>query len=197
MRTVIIIVVGVALIVLAWFFFAYREINRYQDLVDAEQYRLEGQIPKLLGDVPGYLSIYGKYFPTAVDTSWAEELDMAANDCELVLKTVSATKGVSTDEVDRLNGCLTKLYAAYEGTRDQIHIDPGRSPSAWKDKDFVDRDRRMGIKFNELTTQIGYINNLMDWFRKGETRFPKSIVAGIFGFPKWHRFYDNGSQRYR
>lgn len=195
MRTVIIIVAGVALVVLSWCFFAYRSLNRYQGLVDTEQYRLEGQIPKLLDDIPGYLAVYGKHYPYAVDQAWADDLGQAANDCALVLKTISLTKTVSTDEADRLNSCLTRLYAAYEGTRDQINIDKDRSPAAWKDADFVDKNNRMGIKFNQLTRQIDNINGLTAWFLKKEIGFPKNIVAGVFGFPKWSRFYDNGNIR--
>jgi hypothetical protein len=196
MRTVIITLAGVMVVVLAWFFFTRKDLSHYQDLIDTEQHRLETQLPKLLEDIPGYLTLYVKYFPTAVDTSWAQELDQAADDCALVLKTVGATREVTTDEVDRLNVCLTKLYAAYEGTRDQINIVPDRSPAALKDPDFADRTHRLASKFVELTTHIDQVNSLVSSFLNKKNAFPNRIAAGVFGFPKWIRFYSNGSQRY-
>jgi dynactin complex subunit len=195
MRTIIYILAGVVVIVLAWFFFAQRELNRTQDLIDADQHGLEVQISGVLADIPGYLTVYNKFYSKTVDQSWAKELEQAANDCALALKTIGATSKITTDEVDQLNGCLTKLYAAYQGTRDQIHI-RDRSPAALADSDFVDKTRRMGVKFDDLTSKLDQINSSMDWFIKQAIGFPTKIVADMLGFPKWKRYYDNGNIRY-
>jgi len=192
MRTVLIVVIGVVAVVLAWSFFAYKNLSHFQGLIDAAQVQLESQLPKLLEQIPEYTAVFDKYFQSDGDMKKAQDLNRAGEECASVLKTISATKGASTDEVDRLNTCMIKLTDAYIEVRGRISTEYRRS-SAWQDPHFRDMVLKLNWRFGELKMAIDYVNRLMNWYLKKEIDFPKSIIAGVFGLPKWKKVYAMGS----
>jgi hypothetical protein len=195
MRTVLITVIGIVVVVLAWSFFAYKDLSHFQGLVDEAQVKLESRIPKLLDQIPEYTVVFGKYFQSDGDKKKAQDLNQAGEECASVLKAISTTKGISADEVNRLNSSLIKLNDTYIEVRDRISVENHGSP-AWKDPHFTDMGFRLDYGFGKITWDVDYVNSLMDWYLEKETDFPKSVIAGVFGFPKWKKFYAMGSVRY-
>jgi hypothetical protein len=191
MKTVLITVIGVVAIVLVWSFFACKDLSHFQGLIDEAQVNLESRIPKLLDQIPEYTAVFDKYCQSDGDKKKAQNLNRAGEECASVLKSISTTKGISTDEVDRLNSSLIKLNDAYIEVRDRIGAKYIRL-SALQDPHFMEMVLRLNWRFGEITQAMDYVNGLMVWFLKKETDFPKSVIAGVFGFPKWKYIYAMG-----